>query len=138
MRKLNARNTCAILTTMQYRVFVRKLFNAKNYHMKYFRHEIFAIYSIVFSLCMKFLMSVCSVCKGRLLGLGINFKPFPRTFFWESVRVVCFANMTKESSSLVSVVWSIILLLSLSMFWHSILSGLCEMVCMVLEVRYKQ
>ena len=26
--------------------FVRKLFNARNYRMKYFRHEIFAIYGI--------------------------------------------------------------------------------------------
>ena len=61
---------------------------------------------------MKFLMSVCSVCIGRLLGLGINFRRFLRTiFFWESVRVVCFANITKESS-LVSVVWLIIMLLS--------------------------
>ena len=69
-------------------------------------------YNIVLSLCMKFLMSVCSVCIGRLLGLGINFRPFLRTFFWESVRVVCFANTTKESSSLVSVMWLIIMLLS--------------------------
>ena len=57
-------------------------------------------------------MSVCSVCIGRLLGLGINYRPFLRTFLWESVRVVCFANMTKYSSSLVSVVRSIIMLLS--------------------------
>ena len=58
---------------------------------------------------MKFLMFVCSVYIGRLLGLGINFRPFLRTFFWESVRIVCFANMTKESSSLVLVVWLIII-----------------------------
>ena len=79
---------------------------------------------------MKFLMSVCSVCIGRFLGLGINSRPFLRTFFWESVRVVCFANMTKESSSLVSVVSLIIMLLSVCMFWHSIFSWLvlCEMV----------
>ena len=46
VRKLNARNTCAILTTMLTGSFVRKLFNAKNYRMKYFRHEIFVIYGI--------------------------------------------------------------------------------------------
>ena len=50
-----------------------------------------------------------NVCIGRLLGLGIKFRPFLRTFFWESVRVVCFANMTKESSFLVSVVWLVII-----------------------------
>ena len=46
VRKLNARNTCAILTTMWYRVVCPKIFNVKNYRMKYFRHEIFVIYGI--------------------------------------------------------------------------------------------
>ena len=31
---------------MQYGVVVRKLFNTKIYHMKYFWHEIFAIYGM--------------------------------------------------------------------------------------------
>ena len=44
VRKLNARIICAILTTMQYSVVYPKLFNTKNYCMKYFIRKIFAIY----------------------------------------------------------------------------------------------
>ena len=43
---------------------------------------------IVFSLCIKFLISVCRVCIGNCLGLGMNF----RTSFCVSVRVVCLAK----------------------------------------------
>ena len=37
--------TCNISDNAGTGSFVRKLFNAKNYCMKYFRHKIFAIYS---------------------------------------------------------------------------------------------
>ena len=44
--------------------FVRKLFNMKNYCMKYFRHEIFAIYSILcvcVCVCVRVLMTYVPV-----------------------------------------------------------------------------
>ena len=57
--------------------------------------------SMVLSLCIKFLMSVCRACIGNCLGFGINFSPFLSNCFCASVRVVCFANnMTNASSSL--------------------------------------
>ena len=61
---------------------------------------------IVFSLCMKFLMSVCKACIGRCFGFGINFSPFLRTFFCSVVKVVCLASMTRDPSSSVSIVLS--------------------------------
>ena len=55
---------------------------------------------VVFSLCIKLLISVCRACIGNCLGLGMNFNPFLRTSFYVSVRVACLASMTKASSSL--------------------------------------
>ena len=55
---------------------------------------------IIFSLCIKFLISVFRACIGNYLGLDINFNPFLRTSFCVSVRVVYLASMTKASSSL--------------------------------------
>ena len=68
---------------------------------------------IVFSLCMKFPMSVCKACIGRCFGFGINFR---RTFFCALIKVVCFANMTKDPLSSVSIVW---LVLSKSRCWST-------------------
>ena len=56
--------------------------------------------NMVFSLCIKFLMSICRACIGNCLGFGINFSPFLSTCFCSLVRVVCFASMTSASSSL--------------------------------------
>ena len=56
--------------------------------------------NIVLSLCIRFLMSICRACIGNCLGYGINVSLFLSTHFCASVRVVCFANMTNVSSSL--------------------------------------
>ena len=53
--------------------------------------------SYIFSLCMKFLMSVCKACMDRCFGFSINFSPFLRTFFCLVVKVVSLASMTKSS-----------------------------------------
>ena len=34
---------------------------------------------VIFSLCIKLLISICRVCIGNCLGLGMNFNPFLRT-----------------------------------------------------------
>ena len=46
---------------------------------------------------------VCRVCIGSCLGFGINFNPL--FFVCVSVKVVCFANTTKELLSSVSTCW---------------------------------
>ena len=62
---------------------------------------------IVFSLCIKFLISECKVCIGNCLGFGMNFNPFLSTLFCVSVRVVCLASMTKASSFLSFILLSV-------------------------------
>ena len=43
---------------------------------------------IIFSLCIKFLISVFRACIGNYLGLDINFNPFLRTSFCMYVTVL--------------------------------------------------